>query len=85
MAKYRIVSRNCNPYWEPSSNPWYYLQVKILNRWWVDSWRLPFGSLKSFDTDYQKVHDFYVNNCSPNRKKPEVVETVVKVFENDGP
>ena len=85
MAKYRIVSRNCNPCGELRPYPWYYLQVKILNLWWVDYCHIPSftNALESYHNDYGKVVQFYNDNCSPNRKKQKVVETVVKVFEND--
>ena len=85
MAKYRIVSRNCNPYGELRLYPWYYLQVKILNLWWVDYYKLPLlnDAHNSYEIEYDKVVQFYEDNCSPNRKKQKVIETVVKVFEND--
>lgn len=85
MEKYRIVSRNCNPCGVLSQYPWYYLQVKILNRWWVDYYNLPLinGTYNSYDIDYDKVVQFYEDNCSPNRKNQKVIETVVKVFKND--
>ena len=84
MAKYRIVSRNCNPYGELRLYPWYYLQVKILNLWWVDYHNLPLNEAhNSYEIEYDKVVQFYNDNCSPNRKKQKVIETVVKVFEND--
>lgn len=84
MEKYRIVSRNCNPYGELRQYPWYYLQVKILNRWWVDYYKLPLNEAhNSYHIDYDKVVQFYEDNCSPNRKNQKVIETVVKVFKND--
>ena len=84
MEKYRIVSRNCNPFGELRPLTWYYLQVKILNLWWVDYYNLPLNeAYNSYDIDYDKVVQFYEDNCSPNRKNQKVIETVVKVFEND--
>ena len=84
MAKYRIVSRNCNPYGGLRPYSWYYLQIKILNLWWVDYYTLPLHEAhNSYDIDYDKVVQFYEDNCSPNRKNQKVIETVVKVFKND--
>ena len=74
MAKYRIVSRNCNPIGELRLCSWYYLQVKILNRWWIDYYRLPLSNaLDSCDIEYDKVVEFYDDNCGPNRKRQKVI------------
>lgn len=79
MAKYRIVSRNSNPWGEPQTYPWYYLQRKILNKWWIDCWRLPFGWINSYSTEYEEVVEFY----NQTYNKTEVVETVIRVFDDE--
>ena len=80
MTKYRIVERNRDEWGDNSSKPYYFLQVKIFDLFWIDYCKYPFAGsycYSSYDYDLNVVE--YC--CKELMKKQEPYkQTVVKTF-----
>lgn len=79
MTKYRIVERNRDHWGDYCSYPYYFLQVKIFDLFWIDYYRNPFvGDLyDSHDCNLEVVENFYQELME---KQESYKQTVVKTF-----
>ena len=80
MTKYRIVERNRDRWGDYRSYPYYFLQVKIFDLFWIDYYKYPFaGSLRynSYDYDLEVVENCYQELM---KKQEPYKQTVVKTF-----
>lgn len=80
MTKYRIVERNRDRWGDNSSKPYYFLQVKIFDLFWIDYYKYPFaGSLRFNSYDYDlKVVEYGFKELM--KKQEPYKQTVVKTF-----
>jgi hypothetical protein len=81
MTKYRIVERNKNRWGDYSSYPYYFLQVKIFDLFWIDYCKYPFAEFNgysSYSLDLPTVENFYQELIM--EKQEPYKQTVVKTF-----
>ena len=80
MTKYRIVERNRDRWGDYRSCPYYFLQVKIFDLFWIDYRKYPFADYDRFNSysyDLEVVEKFYQKLME---KQEPVKQTVVKTF-----
>jgi hypothetical protein len=80
MTKYRIVERNRNKWGDYRSYPYYFLQVKIFDLFWIDYHKYPFAGsygYRSSSCELQVVETIYEELM---KKQEPVKQTVVKTF-----
>jgi len=80
MTKYRIVERNRDRWGDYRSCPYYFLQVKIFDLFWIDYRKYPFADSDGFNSysyDLEVVEKFYQKLME---KQEPVKQTVVKTF-----
>ena len=80
MIKYRIVKRNKDRWGDYSSHPYYFLQIKIFDWFWIDYYRYPFANVDryiSYGRDLEVLEDFYQELIKPQESYKQ---TVVKTF-----
>lgn len=80
MTKYRIVERNKDRWGDWSDVPWYFLQVKIFDLFWIDYYRHLFSSydrFHSYDTELEMVERCYDDIM---KQKEPYKQKVVKTF-----
>lgn len=83
MTKYRIVERNRDRWGDCRSYPYYFLQIKIFDLFWIDYCKYPFaGSYEhnSYDPDPKVVEYCYQELM---KKKKPYKQTVVKTFNEE--
>jgi len=80
MTKYRIVERNRDGWGDNSSKPYYFLQVKIFDLFWIDYYKYPFAGYycySSYGDDLEVVENCYQELM---KKQEPYKQTVVKTF-----
>ena len=84
MTKYRIVERNRDVWGDYRSCPYYFLQVKIFDLFWIDYRKYPFAHpevfnswFNSYSHDLGIVENFYQELIKPQESYKQ---TVVKTF-----